>query len=67
MAQAVAEEADDDNLEDVDFRDDPIAGIDLTEALVQQLRRFTAADAQRFASMAAYLTPSQRDALQSLG
>ena len=67
MAQAVAEEADDDNLEDIDFRNDPVAGIDLAAALAQQLRRFAAVDAQRFASMAAYLTPSQRDALQSLG
>lgn len=67
VAQAVAEEAEDDNLEDIDFRDDPITSIDLAEALGQQLRRFAAADGRRFASMAAYLTPSQRKALQSLG
>jgi hypothetical protein len=67
VAQAVAEEADDDNLEDVDFRDDPFTSIDLADALGQQLRRLAAADATRFQSMAAYLTPIQRAALQALG
>lgn len=66
VAQAVADEADDDNLADVDFRDDPITSIDLAAVLVQQLRRFAAADAARFEHMAAYLTPTQRNALQSL-
>jgi hypothetical protein len=66
VAQAVAEEAEDDNIEDVDFRDDPITGIDLADALGQQLRHFAAANAARFESMVAYLTPTQRAALQSL-
>jgi hypothetical protein len=67
VAQAVAEEAEDDNMEDIDFRDDPITGIDLADALGQQLRRFAAADAARFVAMAAYLNPTQRAVLQGLG
>lgn len=67
VAKAMAEEGDDVQLEEADFRDDPIAGIDLAEVLAGELRRFAAADAPRFAAAATYLTPTQAAALQRLG
>lgn len=64
IARAVAEEADDDNLEEADFRGDPIAHIDLAAVLAEQLRRFAAADEARFRAASAYLTPMQAAALR---
>lgn len=55
----MAEEADDDTLEEADFKSDPIAHIDLATVLAEQLRRFAAADEARFRAASAYLTPMQ--------